>query len=139
MGSAPAPVVSGPTQAELDQRERQFSVTTQLQREAQQQQMALQQKQFDLQKAAQDRQAAAQLTEAQTAANASRRSTLLERANAAAAANEASLMGAFQGDQAALTSNATNTAKEKQRKTDATTQASRANLISQLTRTRSLS
>lgn len=137
MGSAPAPVVSGPTQAELDQRQRQFDVTTALQREAQQQQMALQDRQFSLQKEAQDRQAKAALTEAQIASNASRRGALLERATKTAAENEASLMSSLQQQQTALNTNVENTNLEKQKKVSAMTDASRNNLISTLMRARS--
>lgn len=138
MGGAPAPVVSGPTQQELDQRQQQFNVTTQLQRESQAQQMALQERQLALQQAAQARQLEAQAREAQIADNASRRDTLLKRSTDLAAQNDASLFGSMQQEQSALTSNAANTAKEKQKKTSATSSADRTNLISSLTRARSI-
>lgn len=138
MGGAPAPVVSGPTQAELDQRAQQFAVTTQLQKESQAQQMALQQRQLELQQAAQERQLQAQQREAQIADNASRRDTLLKRSTDLAAQNDASLFGSLQEQQSALTANATNTAKEKQKKTAAMSGTERTNLISSLTRARSI-
>lgn len=138
MGGAPAPVVSGPTQAELDQRQRQFDVTTAMQKEAQAQQMALQRQQLELQRAAQERQLQAQQREAQIADNASRRDTLLKRSTDIAAANDASLFNTLQEQQSALTANATNAATEKQKKTAAMSSAERTNLISALTRTRSM-
>ena len=100
--------------------------------------MALQERQFALQKEAQNRQLEAQQREVQIADNASRRSTLLERSTKVAADNEASLMGSLQKEQGALTANVKNTASEKQKKVDAMTGSSRANLISSLTRTRSM-
>jgi hypothetical protein len=138
MGGAPAPVVSGPSQQELDQRQQQFNVTTQLQRESQAQQMSLQQRQLELQQAAQTRQLEAQQREAQMADNASRRDTLLKRSTDLAAQNDASLFGSMQQEQSALTANAANTATEKQKKTSATSSSDRSNLISSLTRARSI-
>lgn len=100
--------------------------------------MALQNRQYDLQREAQSKQLEAQQREVQIADNAGRRSSLLERANSAAAQNEASLFGGVQQQQAALTDNVANTNKEKQKRSSAMTDASRTNLISQLTRTRSM-
>jgi len=139
MGSGtPAPMVSGPTQAELDQRQRQFDVTTAMQRESQAQQMGLQERQLTLQQAAQSRQLEAQQREVQIADNSSRRDSLLKRSADMAASNDASLFGNLQGAQSALTSNVSNTAKEKQKKVSATSNDERTNLISSLTRARSI-
>jgi len=134
----PAPMVSGPTQAELDQRQRQFDVTTSMQRESQAQQMGLQERQLVLQREAQNRQLEAQQREVQIADNGSRRNTLLQRSANMAASNDASLFGSMQGEQSALTSNVSNTAKEKQKKVSATSNDDRTNLISSLTRARSI-
>lgn len=136
MASAPAPVVSGVSQAELDQRQTQFEVTTALQKEAQAQAMRMQQDQIGLQRDAQNRQLIAAQRDAQIAGNASRDTTLLQRSTDIANKNDVSLMKAFQDDQSAVTENFANTNKEKQRKSIGNTDDLRSNFISKSMRTR---